>query len=416
MVKYNSEVLESLVDINSNSLEIIRATSDQLFSFNEASFNFFFDSIQPDAEFLFARVRKLKITSQSHIYDRSNPITTRNIEAMIGLFEHIIVGDEKLECVALELEAYESSDPLPSLLLLCGSQSRLNDLNISIFQLSDFSKFQDSIFTENSPVSIIKNLAFHYNRVGFVDRKLFSLFPNLERLDLARNKIKILGKDVFRSAGSLTRLDLSKNEIDCLSEDSFQGLDNLKVLKVKAKSVDRRAFIHLLRLECLELCESPLKSIESDTFVDLPKLKKLNLASCSINSIDSRAFDNLSSLEELNISDNNLKIFETKSPVRILNASDNKNLALVKLNGDNESKVEVVQLLNNSIGTDLVSFFPMSQLQMLVITPTDEIRFDQFTCLEKLVLLLEDLGMLKRDQFNSLTNLKTLILRSSFSG
>jgi Leucine-rich repeat (LRR) protein len=252
-----------------DSLDVIRATSEQIFSFTELTLHGCVHSIQPDAEILFSNLTKLNIELSRITVDDSARVRSLKIawKELIKLVP--ILADES--------KAIDQSMHWPCMKEL-------------------------TIFDYNEPR---------------LHQRLFQIFPRLEKLNVQlKNGIKEIGTDVFAQAVHLTHFELwcveefaEKWSGCCLKEHDFRGLESLKQLKISVNSVDcLQHIVHLPHLEVLDLSRSrSLEKIGLDTFAHLPNLKKLSLESCSINKIDMNAFEPLINLEELKLYGNSMK-------------------------------------------------------------------------------------------------------------
>lgn len=109
---------------------------------------------------------------------------------------------------------------------------------------------------------------------------------NLQKLFLARCRLKIIERFAFRMLKNLVELDLSYNALTSIPSDAFESASELRELY---------------------LVGNPIQRVSAEAFAKLPQLVRLELSNCKIQSIDVRAFVGLeSTLEWLKLDGNRL--------------------------------------------------------------------------------------------------------------
>ena len=116
-----------------------------------------------------------------------------------------------------------------------------------------------------------------------LDPKLFTFTPELDYLDLSRNKLKEIKAYWFKNLAALKTLRLSHNRIVAIKPGSFSSLHSL----------------HYLHLD-----HNQLIRLDGSGWRGVPKLLELNLEDNQLNSIDGLRL--LPELQRLNLSSNRL--------------------------------------------------------------------------------------------------------------
>lgn len=102
-------------------------------------------------------------------------------------------------------------------------------------------------------------------------------------LDISNNNLKYLDKEIFWHSG-------------------LQNLQKLNIAKCKIRKIDDHAFSNLTNLVELDLADNLLVVVPSETFVDYPELRRLTLSENPIRRLESNAFARLKFLSLLEIS------------------------------------------------------------------------------------------------------------------
>jgi Leucine-rich repeat (LRR) protein len=253
---------------------LIKAPSDKLFAFNQIALNFAFDSIRPDAKFLFSKLARFTLLDRSAM-SKEDPIYPSC--SLIGIFKEFksltnlttAAEDEHFEQLFRDLLCYKVEKATSN---TNGTITTLSMLNEEFYDSSSWPDLKElSVFVDHS-------YEIRWN--------LFEKFPNLEKLDIRSDKF-----------------------YNCYKYDLlviFENGENLKTLNMKVNAIDciqtlARCFP---RLEELDLTGSRnMNYIGRNVFSNFPDLKKLSLSNCSIRKIDPDAFEHLLKLNELDISE-----------------------------------------------------------------------------------------------------------------
>lgn len=203
--------------------------------------------------------------------------------------------------------------------------------------------------------------------------ELFSMFPNLDSLNIYSEIIKGITANDSTKAANLTALTISKSKrLRKLSEGTFRPM-KLKYLDLTNNEIDvihSYTFAHLRSLQHLYLSDNKLTTIDRHIFGGLFSLHVLDLSGNEIHTIENGAFTELKRLFILDLTQNKLKVLKYHV-FKGLN-----NLVTLKL-GSNEIKgfenslyplirLENLSLHNNSIDNDeLLKFVQLPNVQKL---------------------------------------------------
>jgi Leucine-rich repeat (LRR) protein len=160
-------------------------------------------------------------------------------------------------------------------------------------------------------LKLLTRLDMSGNRISSI-HSLPSL-PDLEYLDMSRNKITILAAGVTQSLPHLKTLLLSENmmESSALSHYNLQHLSYLETLDIAQNRLTGQLappFLDLFpsNLKTLDMSFNQLDGVAENTFRSLSSLKCLNIQGNSIDEIENFAFLGLVSLASLDLSHNNI--------------------------------------------------------------------------------------------------------------
>lgn len=125
-----------------------------------------------------------------------------------------------------------------------------------------------------------------------INRTLFSLMPNLELVDLSRNKITRLPLAIGNIIPKLTTFLLAENRI---------------------KIPKRRALMRSFTIKTLSLSHNKIRFLQSMTFAKMPSLRVLYLDSNHLKFITPKTFSYLTNLKYLHLGNNLLKRVPSKA-------------------------------------------------------------------------------------------------------
>ena len=191
-------------------------------------------------------------------------------------------------------------------------------LLFSIFSMLLFSlaeSFKNSDL--NTTNSTLRNNVIIINgkKITQINKSLFNGYniSNLQRVNLANNKIKLIDNETFISFKKLEILELNMNQIKRLQINWTKGLENLKTLDLNTNKLDtlpQNIFKDLLRLEKLNLSNNNFHFTDTTNspFLNLKKLKYLDLSNSNfLDSIGPNSFKDLNNLEIVWLVKSNIK-------------------------------------------------------------------------------------------------------------
>ncbi|KTF77750.1 hypothetical protein cypCar_00019653 [Cyprinus carpio] len=177
----------------------------------------------------------------------------------------------------------------------------------------------------------LQELALKYNKISKIPWHALAGLPNLEWLDLSKNKLDdfSLGPDVFRNLTKLRRLNLdgnnftkvpalppslvelkiNDNKLSALTPHSFRGLSQLLTLELEDNyfhdgNVSPLAFKPLRRLIYLRLDDNKFRAIPSGLPVSV---QELHLSDNKIEVVHSGLLNKTTNLRVLNLSHNRIR-------------------------------------------------------------------------------------------------------------
>lgn len=160
----------------------------------------------------------------------------------------------------------------------------IRELGVEDTNALTFESFQDLTNTlkkENFVgLSNLKKLSLSYNNLSNISKDFFLNFPQLEWLNLSRNKL-VISSDNFNEITDLKRLELIGNDIKTITAGTFDKLQNLELLSLmgnKLTEIDGGIFEELISLRSLSLAMNNLSKLQRSTFHQLKKLETLDIS------------------------------------------------------------------------------------------------------------------------------------------
>jgi hypothetical protein len=371
---------------------LIKAPSDKLFAFNQLALNFAFDSIQPNAKFLFSKLARFTLLDRPYEWQVDLSYSSRSLIDMFKEFKSLkkstttTAEDEHFEQLFRDLLCYKVDKAT------CNTNGTITTMDMRNQKFNNSSCWPD-----------LKELIVSVDHFYEIKWKLFEKFPNLEKLKITSDECYVCSKwdllFVFEKGERLKKLKMKVNTIGCIQTLA-------------------RCFPEL---EELDLSGSRnMRNICRNVFSNFPNLKKLDLSDCFIRNFNPDAFNNLIKLDKLDISENDrLTMFQMKSSVapRVLIANACRNLEMVKIldSGPAASLLAIEWLLLSSktVFKGPSSLFVNTWVLAVNVMPTQCLTFDLFGSLEKLTISIK-LGDLKQGQLSSLVHLEELELKGYY--
>lgn len=204
-------------------------------------------------------------------------------------------------------------------ILLQSKDARMADFsyaNLSkIVRLSDLSNTK---FTEIELGTMQKDanvLSLAHNNIEYLDESVAKAFENIERLDLAHNKLENFNLSIDTNYSTifsrLKILNLTGNRLKYFQSAQFKSL---KVIDLSCNLFSEPIQFNLSQLICLhyvDLSCNLLNTLRTETLQNMTNLKVLNLAGNHILKIEKNYFDSLTGIELLILSNNNINDIES---------------------------------------------------------------------------------------------------------
>lgn len=284
--------------------------------------------------------------------------------------------------------------------------------------MSSFSVYNDLEYldmSKNQLVSLGKNnfeiqsrlriLHLNDNMVSSLNNHTFRGLISLQVLRLDKNFLLEITANVFQGLSSLEILDLSQNRISNLAPAAFSGLYKLKKLLLrdnKLMQIPTASFQRILGLQFLNLGLNSFQAIPGNAFFPLMSLRTLVLDGCGIQMVQQGAFKRLDNLLTLHLEDNEL----FSVPVDAL--------------GDIGRLGELHIGQNRMTYFKALSFQGLTSLRTLVANGCHELEridkgaFEDNTRMEKIVINHNpNLVFVDPDAFSHLTHLRYVSLRGN---
>ncbi|XP_037703140.1 leucine-rich repeats and immunoglobulin-like domains protein 3 isoform X2 [Choloepus didactylus] len=149
-------------------------------------------------------------------------------------------------------------------------------------------------------------LKLNRNRISAVPPKMFKL-PQLQHLELNRNKIKNVDGLTFQGLSALKSLKMQRNGVTKLMDGAFWGLSNMEILQLDHNNLTEitKGWLYgLLMLQELHLSQNAINRISPDAWEFCQKLSELDLTFNHLSRLDDSSFLGLSLLNTLYIGNN----------------------------------------------------------------------------------------------------------------
>uniref|UniRef100_A0A8B9J5G7 Ig-like domain-containing protein n=1 Tax=Astyanax mexicanus TaxID=7994 RepID=A0A8B9J5G7_ASTMX len=206
----------------------------------------------------------------------------------------------------------------------------------------------------NNLSSTLLVLRLNRNRLNSIPAKTFQL-PNLQHLDLSRNRVRRIEGLTFHGLHRLRSLKMQRNGITRLMDGAFWGLSNMEILQLEYNNlteVSKGWLYGLLTLQQLHLAHNAISRIKPDAWEFCQKLAELDLNSNQLARLEEGSFMGLSVLEQLSIGHNRVSFiadgaFRELGLCCILDLSNN---AIMSIQGNAFSQMKKLEelLLNTS--------------------------------------------------------------------
>lgn len=177
---------------------------------------------------------------------------------------------------------------------------RLNDLKKIKYTEIEFDTLQKH--------ANILNLA--YNDIEYLDESVVKAFKNIERLDLAYNKIEnfnlSVGENYSTQFSRLKILNLTANRLKSFQSARIKSLKGIDLSCNLFSEPTKFNLSQLIYLDYVDLSCNHLNTLQMETLQNVTNLKVLNLAGNHLSRIGRNQFDSLVNIEVLTLSNNNI--------------------------------------------------------------------------------------------------------------
>ncbi|XP_036312304.1 leucine-rich repeats and immunoglobulin-like domains protein 3 isoform X1 [Pipistrellus kuhlii] len=154
--------------------------------------------------------------------------------------------------------------------------------------------------------STLLALKLNRNRISAIPPKMFKL-PQLQHLELNRNRIRNVDGLTFQGLGALKSLKMQRNGVTRLMDGAFWGLSNMEILQLDHNNLTEitKGWLYgLLMLQELHLSQNAINRISPDAWEFCQKLSELDLTFNHLSRLDDSSFLGLSLLNTLHIGNN----------------------------------------------------------------------------------------------------------------
>ncbi len=130
---------------------------------------------------------------------------------------------------------------------------------------------------------------------------------NLQKIFIAKCRLKFLHRFSFRNLINLVELDLSYNTLGAVPTYTFDSIFELRELKLNGNPIQKvkdNAFMHLSQLVRLELTDCRIASVEPLAFAGLDVLEWLKLDGNKLTSVQYTSFRSLQNLKGIELARN----------------------------------------------------------------------------------------------------------------
>ncbi|MBZ3871339.1 Leucine-rich repeats and immunoglobulin-like domains protein 3 [Sciurus carolinensis] len=216
-------------------------------------------------------------------------------------------------------------------------------------------------------------LKLNRNRISTIPPKMFKL-PQLQHLELNRNKIKNVDGLSFQGLSALKSLKMQRNGVTKLMDGAFWGLSNMEVLQLDHNNLTEitKGWLYgLLMLQELHLSQNAINRISPDAWEFCQKLSELDLTFNHLSRLDDSSFLGLSLLNTLHIGNNKVSYiadcaFRGLSSLKTLILQGNRIRSITKKAFTGLDALEHLDLSDNAImSLQGNAFSQMKKLQQL---------------------------------------------------
>jgi Leucine-rich repeat (LRR) protein len=277
--------------------------------------------------------------------------------------------------------------------LICDAKDNTCTFNSKVlYENQNASIFVDRNDNRCDDLDVTK-VFFTSSSIYYIPSELFTVFQNIDYLELKTQHVKEIRSGTFNDAKSLRSLQLHSNKITKLMAYNLRA-DNLKELYIQnnqIEKIDENAFMGSTALEIVHLCGNKLKGIPEKLFKNLFKLKNLSFNYNQIEFLPPNLFSNNYYLETLHLRVNRFKTISHKMFSHLINIRNlylNGNICIDKIyTTDAFAVMGTIEnnLVNCTIGTVETSITESPGKLWEILNKMDQ----KFDTLEKTVKKIE---------------------------
>lgn len=291
--------LEPNVFRDLHSLTSIYFTQNELTEFPDLS-------MSPNLSTLVLDTNKITNGSFPECYRHNVAITGIILSNNDGLtvidFENVHVGSvTKFACSRCKLKQLQKDMFTLFVNLQSLDLSYNNDLNLEDFQKVLASLAKSKRLSSLNFASIVKN----WRITGDVFKPLEDK-KSLYNLVLKDSIFATILSGMFVHLSQLKTLDISNSQVSVIEDGVFSDLSKLTRLLLNKNKLGTVPQLLLPALEYLDLSGNGIEELYDGTFVNLTSLTTLNLVKCNIRTLHTDAFIGLSALTKLDLSENKI--------------------------------------------------------------------------------------------------------------
>ena len=223
-----------------------------------------------------------------------------------------------------------------------------------------------------------------HNLVSEINNSTFYGLSSLQLLKLNDNLLEELPHRVFAGLNKLEKLDLSSNAIHSVSEEAFSGLINLRSLVLRDNKLTRvpsQSLSHLPNLIKLDVGLNSFAEIPEFAFSSLTSLEELLIDSCALTTVPRMAFQHLAHLRLLDIQDNHLSEIPTEAienlknvEVLILSKNQMESIESFAFRGLTKLKVLEISSVRQLKSIDRDALLENPYLEKIVLESNENLR------------------------------------------
>ena len=169
-------------------------------------------------------------------------------------------------------------------------------------------------YTTRISYSSVTHMYMEHNKLTVLpaySMSLLSVFPGLQELSFAYNRIEVIVKSAFTGLHHLQELRLSYNILQSLPDGGFHGLAKLIFLHLHGNKLQRipsKGFLGLEKVHTLDLSYNRIHTVKKIWLDTLPSIENLFLGENKISTFEPETFTWPETIQKLDLHNNELRI------------------------------------------------------------------------------------------------------------